>query len=211
VYNEKCINLIKTKRKESMSKKIIAGALSVATVVSSCAVLGGMTFAATDAWHQVTVTPGQELILGGSTSSTVPLSPSITSIDSGAPTALTVKATQPWKIEWQAVTGDLAAVSTTGALGVRLGTSGFTDSGGYAYAGSQTTATAGADQWGAVLAASGGTLATTPTLTTSLSTAMTGTATSSATLTPTYSAGTSGALGMTSYYGTIYYVLSANP
>jgi hypothetical protein len=198
-----------------MSKKIIAGALGVATVVGSFAILAVPTFAATTAWHQVTVSPGTELILGGDTSTEITLAPTITSVDSDAAGAMTVKSTQPWKVQWQAVTGEYGDAETTAAAGTNLGTTGFAGSGGYAYAGSQTAASIGVNEWGAVLAVggSGGSLTTTPTptLTTSLSDAVTGTATSSATVTATYSAGTSGSLGTTEYYGTIYYVLSANP
>jgi len=195
-----------------MTKQIIAGALSVAIGVSSFALLVVPTFAATTAWHQVTVTPDQELILGGSNSAEITLTPTITTPDSEAAGALSVKSTSPWKIQWQAVTGEYTDAATAAAPGTNLGVAGFAASGGYAYAGSQTAASTG-DTWGVVLAVggTGGSLATTPTLGIALSNAATGTATSNATLTPTYSASTTGALGTTEYYGTIYYVLSTNP
>ena len=193
-----------------MSKKIIAGALSVAVAVSAFAVLAMPAFAATTGWHQVTVTPGQELILGGSVSSNTVLTPTITTNDSGAAGALTVQSTHPWQIQWQAVQGSYTPTpSATAATGTNLGVAGFTNAGGYAYAGA--TATTGTDSWGASIAATGGTVAGTYGLTTSLTTIVTGTATSNATVTPTYSAGTSGSLGTATYYGTIYYSLVTNP
>ena len=194
-----------------MTKQIIAGALSVAIGVSSFALLVVPTFAATTSWHQVTVTPGQELILGGNTSSNTTLSPTITTPASDAAGAMSVQSTVAWKIQWQAVQGPYTPTpGTTAAIGTNLGTAGFTDTGGYAYAGSQTAATTG-NTWGVVLAvANGASLAATPTLDfAALSDAATGSSTVSATLTPTYSASTTGSLGNTSYYGTIYYVLSA--
>ena len=196
-----------------MSKKMIAGALGVATVVGSLAILVVPTFADTTGWHQVTVTPGQELVLGGTTSTEITLAPTISEVKSQAAGAMSVKSTQDWKVQWQAVTGEFGDTETTAAPGVNLGTAGFAASGGYAYAGSQTAATAGTDEWGAVISQTGGTLASSPapTLGIALSNIVTGTATSSATVTATYSAGTSGALGTTKHYGTIYYVLSANP
>jgi len=197
-------------RKENMSKKIIAGALGVMTIVGSFAILAVPTFAAQTSWHQVTVTPGQELVLGGNTSSNTTLTPTITTPASSAAGAMSVQSTVAWKIQWLAVTGEYTDAATGAALGTNLGTSGFTDTGGYAYAGSQAAATTG-DAWGVVLAiaGTGASLATTPTLDIVMSDAATGSATSTATLTPTYSASTTGSLGNVKHYGTIYYYLSA--
>ena len=193
-----------------MTKKIIAGALAVAMTVGSLALLAIPTFAATTDWHQVSVEPGTELVLGGSTTKEVLLTPTITSPDSDTGGAMSIKSTQPWKVQWQAVTGEFGDTEITAAPGVNLGTAGFAASAGYAYAGSQTAASTG-DEWGAVIGQTGGTLASSPapTLAPTISTIVTGNATSSATVTATYSAATSGALGTTKYYGTIYYVLSA--
>jgi len=192
-----------------MTKQIIAGALSVAIGVSSFALLVVPTFAASTAWHQVTVTPDTELILGGSNSSNTVLGPTITSNDSEAAGALSVKSTVAWQVDWQAVTGAVGATSTSAAPGTNLGASGFAASAGYSYAG-LTAGTAGAgNTWGATIASSGGTVEVSYGLTVGLTTIVTGTATSSATITPTYSASTDGTLGTSTYYGTIYYVLSA--
>jgi len=187
---------------------VVLGAAAVFWIVVACA---APIFANTDDHgdHDVNVTAADEIILGGSVSENVTLRPTMTSNDAKAAGALSIKSTVNWKLQWQAVTGNLGAESLTPAGGTNLGTSGFTSSGGYAYAGSQTTASTG-DQWGVVLAAIGGSLAATPTLTPSLSTIATGNPTLVASVTPTYSVSTSGALGTMSYYGTIYYVLSSN-
>jgi hypothetical protein len=190
-----------------MSKKLIAGSLAVATALGSFAILAAPTFAAQDAWHQVTVTPETELILGGGVSENVELEPTISAIDSAAGAALTVKSSVAWDLDWQAVNGEEGDALKTAAPGTNLGTSGFALSGGYAYAGSQTTAAIGSNNWGVVLASTD--LAADPTLTTSLSTIASGSATSSGSVTPTYSAGTDGSLGQNTYYGTIYYTLAA--
>lgn len=160
--------------------------------------------------HDVNVIALDELILGGSSTVNVTLNPTISANDSKAAGALSIQATKNWKLEWRAVTGNVSAQSIVGATGTNLGTAGFTNSGGYAYAGSQTAATVGTNTWGVILAVTGGSLAPTPTLSTSLSVAVTGGPTVVATLTPTFSAGTNGALGVTTYYGTIYFVLSAS-
>ena len=192
-----------------MSKKIIAGALSVATVVSSFAVLGGMAFAA-DGWQQVTVTPLSDYVLGGLSNDTVLLEPSISSNDTGVAAALTIKATGAWTLDWQAVQGNLAAASKVAATGTNLGSTGFTNTGGYAMVGSLGAA-GSANAWTVSLAAAtGATLTGTPALTTSLSEVASGAATTTATVTPTYGASTDGTLGTSTYYGTIYYVLAAS-
>ncbi|MCL1839726.1 hypothetical protein FWF89_01850 [Candidatus Saccharibacteria bacterium] len=201
-----------------MSKKIIAGALGVATIVGSFAILAVPTFAdpgdPAPAWHQVTVTPDEELILGG-TGGNALLTPSLTTNDDWSASTLTVKSTEAWELEWQAVTGAVGAESTTGATGTTLGSTGFTtgtSSTGYEYR-STGVATAGtANTWSAALAVtggSGGSMAGSYALATTLSTIATGTATSGIVITPTYSASTDGTLGANEFYGTIYYLLSA--
>jgi hypothetical protein len=169
-------------------------------------------FAATEAWHQVTVTPGSELILGGAVSDNTVLAPTITANDSQAAGALSIRATAAWKLEWTAVQGSYSPTPvTTPATGTNLGTTGFTNTGGYAYV--AAGATTGSDTWSASFAAggTGATLNPSYALAVSASNVATGVATSNATITPTYSAGTSGSLGTTTYYGTIYYALSTTP
>jgi hypothetical protein len=209
-----------------MSKKIIAGAAAVAVSVGSFAMLSAPIFAApspnnvNDAWHQVTVTPSTELILGGSAIEDVELNPTITDIDSASGAELTVKSSIAWDLEWQAVKGEYSDEVITGSTdvfdspddlapgGTNLGTSGFTGSGGYAYAGAQTEASIGVNNWGVVLDSTD--LTSDPALSISLSPVASGSATSNGSITSTYSAGTNGSLGQTTYYGTIYFVLSAN-
>lgn len=191
-----------------MSKKIIAGALAVGLTVTAFAILAVPTFAASTSWQQVTVAPGTEFVIGGNTASNTTLSPTISANDSDAAGAMAISATVPWELTWLAVTGTQATTSTTAATGTNLGTSGFTNSGGYAYSG--TTATVGNNTWGASLAgATGATIAGSYALSTSPSVVATGNATSTARVTATYSAGTDGSLGTTTYYGTIYYSLVA--
>ncbi|MCL1839727.1 hypothetical protein FWF89_01855 [Candidatus Saccharibacteria bacterium] len=199
--------MISERKRGGVSKAATVSVLGAAVIIGG-AVWMAPVFADAYDDHEVNLVAEDEIILGGTVNTNVTLNPTISAIDSKS-AAMSIKSTVTWKLQWQAVTGNLGATSIVGAGGTNLGTSGFTGGGGYTYAGPQTTASAG-DQWGAVLAASGGSLAPTPTLTTSLSTVAMGSPTVVATVTPTYSASTSGALGMTSYYGTIYYVLSNN-
>lgn len=196
-----------------MSKKLIIGSLGLALVVSAFAALGSSAFAATESWHQVTVAAGSEIVLGSTGTGEASLAPTPSSPATGNGGTLTVQSTGNWKLQWQAVDGAKAAVSTTAAAGTNLGTSGFAASGGYSYAGAQTTATTG-NTWGAVLAisGSGGSLTSSPapTLGTALSDIVAdGTPTGNIVVTPTYSASTSGALGVDAFYGTIYFVASS--
>ncbi len=209
-YKNKTKNKMKGK---CMSKKIIAGALGVATVVGSFAVLGGSGFADTEGWHQVNVAPGTELILEGSVNADVAaLNPTITGIDTKAASALEIQSSVAWKLQYQAVTGEVGDADTDGAEGTNLGTAGFAATGGYAYAGANTVASAGSNNWG-VQFAGGGTGATVAPAALSgaaLANVATGVPTVSATVTATYTAGTDGSLGQTAHYGTIYYSLTAN-
>jgi len=214
---EYVISKQKQKRKnKNMSKKIIAGALSVATVVSSFAIFGGAAFAASNltAWHQVSVSPNEDLILGGTVSAEITLAPSIEAIATNNTRTMSVKSTEPWILEWMAVTGEYDDEDVVAAPGTRLGTTGFANAGGYAYAGQQTAATIGNNQWGAVIGVTGTNVTLVgdggPTLGLALSEVASGTSTVDAVITPTYSAATTGSLGTTKYYGTIYYKLSAD-
>ena len=193
-----------------MSKKIIAGALAVGLTVSAFAFLAVPTFAASTSWQEVNVTPATEFVIGGNTGSTTTLNPTISAIDSKAAGAMTISALEGWELTWQAVTGNQAATSTSAAPGVRLGTSGFASSGGYAYSGLVSAVTPGANNWGATLAgASGAAIAGSYSLGVAASIVATGSAVSGATVTATYAAGTDGSLGLTPHFGTIYYNLVA--
>ena len=199
-----------------MSKRIIAGALSVATAVSAFAFLAVPAFAAANAesWHQVTVDPTAEFVLGGNVSSNTTLTPSISANDSAAAGGMSVKASEPWKLQWQAVTGEFGDKEDAAAPGTFLGTDGFAASGGYTYVSTGYVAGThlGTNSWGTsmAIAGTGGALAGTPALTVALSNVATGTATSDTMVTPTYWATTAGDLGILEHYGTIYYVLSSN-
>lgn len=197
-------------------KKALIGSIGLTAALCTVAVVGlAPTYAANEtAWHEVKVDVASEIILGGNVSSTTTLSPKIS--DATAATsvagALTVQSNVGWKLQYQAVTGDETAASTTAATGTNLGTAGFTNTGGYAYAGADTIATTG-NQWGAqfAVAGTGVTKAVTALTVAGLTNVATGTATSDAAVTPTYSAFTDGTAGTSTYYGTIYYVLSTNP
>ena len=223
-----------------MSKKIIAGALGTMLTVSAFAVLVVPTFAGTDSFHQVTVKPEMDLILGGNVNSNTNLMPSMTKNDSKQASAMTVKSSEPWTLKWQAVVGaasiyadsvrdgvcsDSVSMSKaaceladetwifdapTAAAGTNLGTSGFTNSGGIPYTSSALGAAGGANAWTASFALVNAT-AGAQILTTSLSTVATGSATQAGSITPTYAASVTGSLGSTdTFFGTIYYELSAN-
>ena len=191
-----------------MSKRIIAGALAVGLTVTAFAVLAVPTFAASTSWQQVTVAPGTEFVIGGNTASNTTLAPTISANASQSAGAMAIQATASWELTWLAVTGTEVTKNVTAATGTNLGASGFTNSGGYAYAG--LSATTGANTWGASLAgANGATIETTYSLGTTASVVAKGAPTSTATVTATYSAGTDGSLGTSTYYGTIYYNLRA--
>jgi hypothetical protein len=198
----------------SRLSRILTGATAGVAVLGIAAITAAPTFAAVgdvEAWHKVLVTAAQELELSGSTSTTVTLSPTPSgSAVSAVAGALNVDANINWKLQWQAVTGDLAAASTTGAAGTNLGATGFAATGGYSYAGANTAATTG-NTWGAVFTNGGTeTVSGTPAaLSATLSTVYTGVPTNSNTVTATYSAHTDGTVAAGSYYGVIYYVLSA--
>jgi len=204
-----------------MSKKIIAGALGVSMVVGSFAMLAVPAFAATTAWHQVTVTPASELELSGATSANYTLRPSVTAIDSNA-AVIEVTANGAWKLQWMAVTGAYGTASTTGsgAGATYLGPTGFDTSttGVYVYSGANSAASAGSNNWSAVVAGDAAdilngdvTLAWTALTGAAFSNIVTGTAVTASDVTITYSAGTDGTITADeTNYGTIYYSLSTN-
>lgn len=209
-----------------MSKRIIAGALSVATAVSAFAVLAVPAFAANDpmpGWQKVMVQATDELILGGADNEQVMLRPEITQNATNGTKGMTVDSTEDWELEWQAVTGDIAwtttvdpddtpASSTTGAAGTYLTKTGF-GTAGYEYVGLHTAigADGSGNKWGVSVATSG--VLGDPLdsnsygLTTALTLLASGTAGHS-TVTPTYAASTDGQLGEGTFFGVIYFLLS---
>lgn len=228
MYNGRCINYNKYQKGKNMSKKIIAGALSVATAVSSFAVLGGAVFA-DSGWHQVTVRPEAELQFVGTVEANTTLNPSTTQEFIATPLALQVRANGTWKMQWQAVTGNLAAESTAAAGGTFLNTSGFTaadpdgtpdsgDEGVFAYGGSNANVTGAAgNTWSALVAVSNSAVLDWHALSPTASNIATGDVSPTGapeefqTVSVTYSATTDGSVTANeTNYGTILYTLSPN-
>lgn len=164
------------------------------------------------AWHEVEVKSNAELELSGSTSEKITLTPSATGTAvSSTAGSLDVKANQAWKLQWQAVQLEYTDVSTTAAAGTFLTASGFgatVANASLAYKGTNAAAS-NPNEWSAQLAYGGVQTPAFTALTTALTTIQTGTATSDATLTPTYSADIDASLTNGTYYGTIYYKLTA--
>jgi hypothetical protein len=156
---------------------------------------------------------GAEMELSGSISSEITLEPSATGgADSAAAGALNVKSNQAWKLQWQAVEDVYTAKSQVGAGGTYLTGSGFgatVANASLAYKGTNAAAS-NPNEWSAELAYGGTQTPAFSPLTTALTTIQTGTATSNATLTPTYSADIDASLTTGTYYGTIFYKLSAS-
>jgi len=200
-----------------MSKKIIAGALSVATAVSAFAVLAVPAFAAvtpTPGWQEVRVAPEDELVLGGAKNNQLTMQPSLLVNGSNTTGGLTIQSTGNWSLQWVAVGGAYGAANTTpvGAGATTLGTSGFTtgtSATGYAYNG-LTAATAGsANTWGVSWDdASANVLESTYALTGDALSALASGGGGAVTLTPTYSSSMDGNLGTDPFFGTIYFLLS---
>jgi hypothetical protein len=198
-------------------KKVIVGSLGVVTALGVFAAVGvAPTRAVTTGWQEVEVTVEEELILGGTPSSTTELTPTVSggvASANGGVMTVTSNSSDGWKLQWQAVTGAQAGVSTTAAPGTVLGASGFAAAGatGYTYSGANAAASTTGNNWSAQIATggSGATLAFTA-LSPTASTIVTGTSTSTATITPTYSAHTDGSVDEGTYYGTIYYNLTTN-
>lgn len=199
-----------------MTKKsrILAGVSTGVFAFGAAALAVTPTFAATDGWQQITVTTSQELVLTGGLSTDTTLSPLANGgADSQTAGSLGVRANVDWKLQWQAVEDDYLTESTTAASGTFLTATGFdvtAPNAAIAYQGTNAVAS-GANVWSAQLAAtgSGQTLAFAA-LTPALGTIWTGSSTVNAELTPTYSADIDATLNNGTYFGTIYYTLSAN-
>lgn len=193
-------------------KKTILGSLGVMAVLGTVAVIGtAPTFAATTGWQEVQVTVNSTVELSGSTSSETSLSPTVSGgVVSDAAGALSIRSNVNWKLQYQAVAGEYTDAGTTAGAGTFLDTTGF-GTAGYEYAGADATALATKPSWGATFAVggTGGTKAVTALTTAGLTNVATGVPTAEATVTPTYSAHTDTSIAPGTFYGTIYYSLSA--